>query len=240
MTPCRGGPEQAHAWARAGEGRRLGRGRRLAPARFTEPAQQATLSSRSADLKAGRAYDDGVALTEPDPRLTASGVVLRPPGPADAEWIAAACADPEMGRYAPALPHPYLPAHARAFVEHSQQGWRDGTHAVFAIVDRVAGDGLGIVELHLGRRSEGLGAIGYWLARGHRGHGHATAAVRLVAEWAFEGPGVERLEITADPENTPSIRVAERAGFERTAYLPAWMETRDGPRDRVLLCRVRR
>jgi RimJ/RimL family protein N-acetyltransferase len=234
------GPEQAHAWARAGEGRRLGRGRRLAPARFREPAQQATLSSRSADLKAGRAYDDGVALTEPDPRLTASGVVLRPPGPADAEGIAAACADPEMGRYAPALPHPYLPAHAHAFVEHSQQGRRDGTHAVFAIVDRVAGDGLGIVELHLGRRSEGLGAIGYWL----RGSIAGTATQPRRCGWWRNGrsraPGVERLEITADPENTPSIRVAERAGFERTAYLPAWMETRDGPRDRVLLCRVRR
>jgi RimJ/RimL family protein N-acetyltransferase len=63
--------------------------------------------------------------------------------------------------------------------------------------------------------------------------------VRLVADWAFGELGIPRLEITADPENMPSIRVAERAGFERTAYLPAWVETRDGARDRVLLCRGR-
>ncbi|HEY7258225.1 MAG TPA: GNAT family protein [Gaiellales bacterium] len=179
------------------------------------------------------------ALTEPSPPLTASGVVLRRLRAADADWIAAACSDPEMGRYAPALPHPYLPAHAHAFVDHAQRGWRGGSRAVFAIVDALAGTGMGLVELHLSARNDDVATIGYWLAREHRGRGHATAAVRLVAGWAFDVLAIARLEITADPENTPSIRVAERAGFERTAYLPARVETRAGPRDRILLCRKR-
>jgi ribosomal-protein-alanine N-acetyltransferase len=54
---------------------------------------------------------------------------------------------------------------------------------------------------------------GYWLAPEARSHGHATAAVRLLARWAFGQLGLARLELTTGPDNAASQRVAERCGF---------------------------
>lgn len=54
--------------------------------------------------------------------------------------------------------------------------------------------------------------VGYHLAREHRGRGYATEAARAVAEDAL-ARGVPRLVALVRPENLPSRRVAERAGF---------------------------
>jgi RimJ/RimL family protein N-acetyltransferase len=42
--------------------------------------------------------------------------------------------------------------------------------------------------------------------------------------------GVERLELTTHPENIPSQRVAEKAGFTREGVLRAHMKFPDGRR----------
>jgi RimJ/RimL family protein N-acetyltransferase len=62
----------------------------------------------------------------------------------------------------------------------------------------------------------------------------ATAALRLVAGWAFQELGVERLQLTTHPDNAASQRVAAKAGFSREGTLRAWLVTRDGRRDAVM------
>jgi len=47
-----------------------------------------------------------------------------------------------------------------------------------------------------------------------RGRGLMTRAVRLVCDWLFDA-GVGRIEVRTHPENEPSQRLAERAGFQR-------------------------
>lgn len=54
----------------------------------------------------------------------------------------------------------------------------------------------------------------------HRGAGHATRAVRILADWALSdaeqgGLGVGRVEALIEPGNTQSLRVATRAGLRR-------------------------
>jgi RimJ/RimL family protein N-acetyltransferase len=59
--------------------------------------------------------------------------------------------------------------------------------------------------------------------------------VRLVARWAFDVLGVQRLELTTAPENVASQRVAERVGFTREGVLRGLVATKnDGRRDNVL------
>jgi RimJ/RimL family protein N-acetyltransferase len=58
--------------------------------------------------------------------------------------------------------------------------------------------------------------------------------VRLVSRWAFRDLGLQRLQLTTDPDNAASQRVAERAGFTREGLLRAWLPTKDGRRDSVM------
>ena len=62
----------------------------------------------------------------------------------------------------------------------------------------------------------------------------ATAALELVSRWAIDDLRVERLALTAAPDNAASQRVAEKAGFRREGLLRSHLPFRDGRRDSVL------
>jgi RimJ/RimL family protein N-acetyltransferase len=93
---------------------------------------------------------------------------------------------------------------------------------------------LGLVELHVAAHDPGLASVSYWLRAEARGRGAATLAVQLVARWAFDDLGIQRLQLTTAPGNAASQRVAERAGFIREGLLRRWMPTSNGRRDRVM------
>lgn len=57
--------------------------------------------------------------------------------------------------------------------------------------------------------------VGWALAREAWGAGYATEAARAAMEWASSELGVEELLSLIAPENTASIRVAERLGMRR-------------------------
>ena len=173
-------------------------------------------------------------LAFPDPPLSAAGIVLRRLEHGDILWITAACSDRELSRYVPAMPYPYSQSDARAFVGHAARGWAEGSSATFVIAQAPGGDGLGMIGLHFFTGDPALAEVGYWLRREARGRGTATTAVRLVAAWAFEKLGIERLNLETVPQNAASQRVAERAGFTREGLLRAWMPTAAGRRDSVM------
>jgi RimJ/RimL family protein N-acetyltransferase len=56
--------------------------------------------------------------------------------------------------------------------------------------------------------------IGYSLLPDFRHAGLATEMVKGLIEWARRNPRVETIEAETTPDNLPSIRVLERAGFE--------------------------
>jgi RimJ/RimL family protein N-acetyltransferase len=62
-----------------------------------------------------------------------------------------------------------------------------------------------------------------------RGRGAATAALRLLSEWAFAS-GLVRLELLISVENPASKRVAERCGYAFEGVLRS-MHVREGFRE---------
>ncbi|HYN48087.1 MAG TPA: GNAT family protein [Candidatus Nanopelagicales bacterium] len=168
--------------------------------------------------------------------LADEAVLLRLPRADDAPAIAAACADPEITRWVP-VPVPYTLADARAFVEGVSDGWASGLDLVFVIEDRASGRLAGMIGLHRGAPARR--AIGYWLAPRARGRGLATRAVRLVAAWAFEDPGLERLELMTLVGNEASGHVALRAGFRREGILRRHLPFRGRSVDAVMHAMVR-
>lgn len=75
--------------------------------------------------------------------------------------------------------------------------------------------------------------VGYWLFPHGRGRGIATRVTRALAEYAFQ-VGILRVEAVVRPENDPSIRVLERAGFTREGLLRSLLRHGDGRADAIL------
>jgi RimJ/RimL family protein N-acetyltransferase len=155
-------------------------------------------------------------------------LLLRPPTEADVPAVTAACQDEELARFIPGFPSPYREQDARGWIASRTPG--DESSKTFLIVDATSDQLLGAIEVRLGE----TGSIGYWIAKEARGRGVATRATRLLAEWAVTAGGVQRLELTTHPDNVPSQRVAEKAGFTREGVLRSQVRFPDGRRDSVI------
>lgn len=57
--------------------------------------------------------------------------------------------------------------------------------------------------------------LGYFLDEKHNGKGYTTEAVRLIVKYAFDELKLHRVEAGVMPHNIGSIRVLEKAGFEK-------------------------
>jgi RimJ/RimL family protein N-acetyltransferase len=162
-----------------------------------------------------------VPVIAPDPQLAADGVVLRVRDDGDESWIREACNELDIAQFIVGTPPP--------------RRWSPGADAEFVIAAAAHAEPLGLISLRIAERDPGLAAVGYWLRPDARGRGAATIALQLIARWAFNEVGVQRLELTTAPENVASQRVAERAGFTREGVLRGLVATKDnGRRDTVL------
>ncbi|WP_432058587.1 GNAT family N-acetyltransferase [Streptomyces sp. bgisy022] len=142
--------------------------------------------------------------------LTTDRLVLRAVGPEDTDAVYAACQDPEIQRWT-TIPSPYLPEHARGFTEQmAPDGWANGSMFTFGVF-LPAGELTGMLSITM--RSLGVGEIGFWGTKEHRGRGHITEAAVAVCRWAFTRVSVDRVEWRAEVGNRASRAVAERAGF---------------------------
>lgn len=163
--------------------------------------------------------------------LPGRGLLLRTWLPEDLPAVLAACQDPEIARWT-TLPSPYLPGHAELFLAGSALRWVQGL-ASYAITDEATDELLGSIGF-VGLPDDGVVEVGYWISPGARGRGAATAATRVICDWAFDELRFNRVEWQAYVGNAGSRRVAERCGFtfegtlrgrgfQRGEYLDVWV-----------------
>ncbi len=96
----------------------------------------------------------------------------------------------------------------------------------WAIVEKSSGARIGEAGILDVKRDivpsfHGVPEIGWGLLPSAHGKGYATEAVRAILAWAERRFGKVRMVCIIAPENTPSLRVAERVGFReetRTTY----------------------
>lgn len=151
----------------------------------------------------------------PDLALRAGLVLLRPWSREDVPAIVAACQDPAIARVSPVIPFPYAKSDALTWLESQEPMRLAGEGFDLAVVHRESGSVLAAIGLGSVSTKLCSASIGYWLAAEARGHGYMTTATRVLARWAFDTLGLARLELTTDPDNVASQRVAERCGFQR-------------------------
>jgi RimJ/RimL family protein N-acetyltransferase len=176
--------------------------------------------------------DDGPGTT-----LALDELLLRPWRRDDAPAVLAACQDPEIARWV-TIPQPFGPDDAQAIIDRSDELWRDGSGAPFAIVEAATGRFLGAVT-RFGPDGH-QATLGLWLAAGARGRGVGARALRLVADWTFATTAVIRIDSFVMVGNEPSERMVLRAGFQREGVLRAWDLHHGGvPVDCVVYSRLR-
>jgi RimJ/RimL family protein N-acetyltransferase len=147
-----------------------------------------------------------------DPRFGDGVVALRRHAERDADGFDEMRRDPDVQRYALGAP-PASPA-ADSLARYRNL-WDVGEVAMLAITLDGEDDFVGHTGLFLVQQMFGIAELGYILGPSARGKGLATRSARIVARWAFDDLGVERLEARTHPDNVPSHRVLERLGFTR-------------------------
>jgi RimJ/RimL family protein N-acetyltransferase len=115
------------------------------------------------------------------------------------------------------IPVPVPEGFARTWLETYERGRHEGTHEAFAIVD--GDEFLGVAVAPRIDAEARTVELGYVVAPDARGRGVATAALRLLTEWAFTALDVLRIELLISAENGASRRVAERCGYTREGLL---------------------
>ena len=108
---------------------------------------------------------------------------------------------------------------------------REGTGVHLMMLDRAAGRIVGSISLFHADWEVRSAEIGYGVREDERGKGYASEALRAVARWALTEGGVQRAWLTANTDNTASVRVAEKAGFRREGTLRRAGREDDGLHD---------
>ena len=106
----------------------------------------------------------------------------------------------------------------RQWLDRYEQGRRDGTREVFAIVD---GDDavVGFAAAVSIDREAATAELGYVVVEHARGRGYASHALSLLTDWGFGELGAERLELLIGVDNEASWRVAEKCCYQREGVL---------------------
>lgn len=132
----------------------------------------------------------------------------------------------------------YMTKPANASVEETVRDlkkWTQGLEETsWAVVDALGGEALGRAALFPGGRPD-VWEIGIMIVPSMHGKGLATAALAQVLDIAFDRLGARRVYADIDPDNTASIRIFEKLGFQREGLLRAMWETHIGVRDTVIM-----
>lgn len=159
---------------------------------------------------------------------------LRPFVEADIPRVVETCSDETTRHWLNGLPHPYVEATARGYLDDCVWQAATGAKATWAVADRETDRLLGNVAVMdmLGINATS-GEVGYWTHPDARGRGVMTEAVRAVAEHAFDPAGLDRsrLVLYAAAGNPPSNAVAVAAGFRHFGTQTAAERLGDGTLD---------
>ena len=77
------------------------------------------------------------------------------------------------------------------------------------------------------------GHIGYWIDQDFANRGFTTQAVEILTRFGFDQLGLHRIEINIRPENAPSCRVAEKAGYVLEGPRPRYLHIDGQWRDHI-------
>jgi RimJ/RimL family protein N-acetyltransferase len=150
------------------------------------------------------------------PMIETERLILRPYVEGDLEGLHAIWSDPESVKFIAAGPS--TPQQSWFRLLRAVGMWSVKGYGPFAILDRTKGRFLGEAGFAdwrrgLGERFDPFPETGWLLARHVHGRGFGTEAVVAVHRWLDASRPETRSVCIIDPDNTPSLRIAERVGY---------------------------
>ncbi len=151
--------------------------------------------------------------------MSPPNVRLRRPRTTDAPALAGEADDIAVARtLRDHFPHPYDVDDALAFIDKALE--QEGSPTQFII--EVDGELAGVMGLFVGEDVMRRNAeIGYWLGKRFWGRGVGTAAVAWAVDYAWRVLEVDRVYAEVFGNNTASLRLLQKCGFELEYRLPA-------------------
>ncbi len=145
-------------------------------------------------------------------KLTNGVIFLRPLTPEDAADHLAG-EDDEMAKWVSGGRSTL--ASVEEFIRNNQESWRTGgPRRAFGIFDCGSNRLLGFIEVNLARLvGPGQVNVSYGVFRQWRRQGVALAAINLMDEYLRVATDTRQMVLRIAPANTPSLRLAEKAGF---------------------------
>jgi RimJ/RimL family protein N-acetyltransferase len=171
------------------------------------------------------------------PEIHGDRVLLRPWRATDVDFVLSVSTDPLIPLISQVPDRPDAAA-ALAFVDaqrvrfESERGW------AWAVVPSGQDEAVGYVGALWVAQSAARASIGYWTGPAARRSGVTADAVRAASGWLLVEAGVARLEAYIEPWNEGSVRVAEKAGFEREGLMRSFAPIGGHRRDAYLYARI--
>ncbi len=123
-------------------------------------------------------------------------------------------------------------------VRLSRRSIRTGEAFPFFILQRDSGDLIGSVVLeNIRGGASRTCSLGYWVGKAHAGRGYMSEAIPAVVEFAF-AEDITRVEAACLPDNMPSRRVLEKAGFTCEGIASGYLQIAGRWRDHALYAKV--
>ena len=167
------------------------------------------------------------------PHLSDGHVVLRPWKIDDAPALMRGCREPDVAGWL-GLPSPYTFGHAITWIGDAEAAWSEGHDARLAVDEAATGRVVGAIGLRGVDLREAQGHFTYWVSAAHRRRGFAHHALALLAAWARDDLGLERLEAAVAVGNAGGRGVAEAAGFRPEAVYRSYRQVGDHRTDYLL------
>jgi len=137
----------------------------------------------------------------------------------DALFEAVSASIPEVSAWLPWCHAGYAHTDSASWVASRPVEWETGTEYAFAVEETSSSTFLGGCGLNAVDPHNKCANLGYWVRTSHAGHGVATRAARLAAQFGFEDLGLQRIEILVAEGNKASQRVAQKIGARKEARL---------------------
>ena len=120
------------------------------------------------------------------------------------------------------VPHPYGERDAIDYYTRGEAERERGEGINLAIVTAADDELLGSISMRIASWADLRGQLGYLVGAHARGRGIASRAIVLLSQWGFRELGLQRIEILVHPDNEPSQRAVEKAGFVREGLLRSY------------------
>ena len=184
-----------------------------------------------------------VTSSETLPAIAGAGVTLRVPQSGDyAEWAALRESSRDfLVPWEPTWPADDLTrgAFRRRLKRYAEDLRNDLAYAflIFRSEDDALVGGLTLANIRRGVAQ--AGSIGYWTGAPFARKGHMTAAMRALVPFCFGTLRLHRLEAACIPDNTASVRLLEKTGFQREGYARSYLCINGVWQDHLLYARLK-